>query len=111
MTQRERALARLERRREWAAGRAAKARQIDASRPAYADDWAFITQPGHIPARARLIAREEKAQEHRNMATHHTEKAASIESRLERTVFSDDTDAIEQLQAKIDKATAERRSL
>lgn len=108
MTRRERLEAKLAKREEWAEGRRAKAATIHNNRPSYVHDWAFITQPGHIPARARDIRQQEKAFEHLDMAAHHESKAAGLERQLERSVFSDDDDAIEQLEAKIADAQAEQ---
>ncbi|MEK7767312.1 MAG: hypothetical protein AAB368_13865, partial [bacterium] len=51
--------------------------------------------------RARLIKREERAFEDVKMAEHHESKAAGLERQLDRSVFSDDTDAIERLEARI----------
>jgi PAS domain-containing protein len=100
MTTRERMEARAERRREWAAGRASKAAAIHQSNEKFRGDYAFNTQPGHIPERARVIARTERAFEHSNMAAHHTSKAGGIEAQLDRSIFSDDPDAIEALEEK-----------
>ncbi len=100
MTTRERMEARAERRREWAAGRASKAAAIHKANEPFRGNWAFNTQPGHIPERARVIARTERAFEHSNMAAHHVGKAAGIEAQLDRSIFSDDPDAIEALEAK-----------
>ncbi|MFH1604884.1 MAG: DUF3560 domain-containing protein [Pseudomonadota bacterium] len=72
----------------------------------YKHDWAFITQPGHIPARERVIRAEEKAWEHEKMAQHHESKAAGTERMLANTIFSDDANAIEALREKIAKERA-----
>ena len=101
MTRRERAVARLERRREWAAGRRDKAQACFAVGIPYLGDVAFNTQPGHIPERARVIRATERGVENLNIADHHESKAAGIESQLARTIFSDDENAVESLQAKI----------
>lgn len=101
MTRRERLEHRIEKRRKWADGRRAKAASLRAATPEnMRNDWAFITQPGHIPERARMIARDDRAHGHSNMATYHDGKAAGLESQLERSIFSDDPDAIESLEAK-----------
>jgi len=60
---------------DWAEKREARAAAVLNNRPAYASDWAFITQPGHIPARARLIAREDKARENLHVAQGLSDKA------------------------------------
>lgn len=110
MTRRERAIARLERRREWAAGRRDKANALWDRGHRHSGDIAFNTQPGHIPERAREIRATERSFEHYSMAEHHESKAAGIEAQLSRTIFSDDANAIEALQAKIDaeRATVEK---
>ena len=106
MTYRERAEARLERRRQWAAGRRDKANVLFARGDPYRGDIAFNTQPGHIPERARVIRAHDKACKCLNMADHHDSKAAGIEEQLKHTVFSDDENAIETLQTKINKIRA-----
>jgi hypothetical protein len=74
-------------------------------------DIAFNTQPGHIPARARIIAQQEKAFEHGNMAAHHEQRAAGIEAALERSIYSDDDNAIEALEKRIAEHEAERERM
>jgi DNA repair exonuclease SbcCD ATPase subunit len=101
MTRREHLERLAERRRDWAKARQQEVNTIRNNEPSYAHDWAFITQPGHIPARARLNAQAEKAYEHGKMAEHHTGKAEGIERRLNTSIFSDDPDAIEAIQAKV----------
>lgn len=111
MTRRERLERKAEKRREWAEGRTSKAHALrNATSDSLRHDWAFITQPGHIPERARMIRRDDKAHEHHKMATHHEQKAAGIEAQLDRSIFSDDDDAIERLAEKIADLEAERDS-
>ena len=101
MSRRERLEHKLEKREEWAAARDRKAAALRASTPeSLRRDWAFITQPGHIPERARMIRRDDKAHEHGQMADHHREKADGLRRQLDRSIFSDDVDAVEQLEAK-----------
>lgn len=100
MTRRERLEARLARRREWAEGRRAKAEQLLERNKPFEGDWAFSTQPGHIPERARAIARSDRAYEHEKVARHHDSKGDGLERALEKTIFSDDPDALEALEAK-----------
>lgn len=107
-TRRERLENRLEKREEWATGRRAKASSLRAQNEPYRGDWAFNTQPGHIPERARAIARDEKAFGHLAVAEHHEEKAAGLASQLETAIFSDDSDAVESLAARIAEREAER---
>ena len=108
MTRRERLEAKVERRRDWAAGRRGKASAIRAQTDRYRGDVAFNTQPGHIPERARVIRQIDRAHEHGEMATHHEAKADGLEAQLERSVFSDDADAVEQLEARVAEHEAKR---
>jgi hypothetical protein len=108
MTRRERIEAKLEKREEWAEGRAGKAAALRARNEPFRGDYAFNTQPGHIPERARVIRRTEKAWEHDGMAAHHRGKAAGLKRMLDETVFSDDPDAVEALEARIAEREAER---
>ena len=107
-TYRERREARAERLREWAAKRDAKAAELHARNEPYRGDIAFNTQPGHIPERARAIARTEKAWEHSTKAAEMARKADSIEAAAERAIYSDDPDAVEQLEARLADLEAER---
>lgn len=61
----------------WAASRRHKAEALDAQNAPYRGDVAFDTQPGHIPERARAIARTERA-------WGHTAKALDFEARADR---------------------------
>lgn len=108
MTRRERLEQKAERRREWAEKRREKAEQCFKRGEPFRGDVAFNTQPGHIPERARVIAATERGVGHDEMARHHESKAAGLARQLERSVFSDDPDAIEQLEAKARKLEAER---
>ena len=107
MTYRERRLAKAERLREWAGKRAAGAASVFKAGEHYRDDHAFNTQPGHIPERARLIAREDRAHESLAKASSMASRATGIEAAADRAIYSDDPDAIEQLEAKIAKLTDE----
>ena len=75
MTRRERLEAKVERRREWATGRTDKAAALTQYTDRFRGDWAFNTQPGHIPERARVIRIEDKAHEHIEMTHHHEAKS------------------------------------
>jgi len=108
MTRRERLENKVAKRLEWAAGRRSKAAGLDARNKPFEGDIAFNTQPGHIPERARVIARTEKAFGHREMATHHEAKADGLAHAIERSIFSDDPDAVEAITAKIAGLEAER---
>jgi hypothetical protein len=107
-TYRERREARAERLREWAEKREAKAAAVfEANRP-FTEDYAFNTQPGHIPLRARIIAQEDRAHESLRKAESMAGRAASIEGQLAGAIYSDDPDAVEQLSARIATLEAER---
>lgn len=64
-------------RRVWAASAQAKAETIFAAR---STDFALISQPGHIPARAAETKRHERACELLNSAKAHSQKAANLEA-------------------------------
>lgn len=107
-TYRERREARAGRYRGWAAKREVDAAAVFKAGEPYRGDIAFLTQPGHIPLRARVIAREDRAYESLRKAQSMTARASGIESQLAGAIYSDDPDAIEQLQARIVKLEAQR---
>lgn len=100
MTRRERLERRLEKRQEWAEGRESKAAAVARESEKYRGDVAFNTQPGHIPERARLIRRQERAFEDMKVAGHHRAKAAGLEHQLERAIFIDDENAAEKCEER-----------
>jgi len=53
---------------EWAEKREVRAEQDLNSHPEMRHDWAFITQPGHIPARARMNRADDRALENLKVA-------------------------------------------
>ena len=71
-------------------------------------DYAFNTQPGHIPFRAKLIAREDRAYESTVKAASMRSRADGIEGQLATSIYDDDPDAVEQLRARIARLEAER---
>lgn len=109
MTRRERMEQRLEKRRDWAAGREKKS--------AAAFDTAHkivenipLGQPilvGHHSEKRhrrdidRMATNMTKGVESAKMADLHRSKAGNIEAALDRSIFSDDPDAIEALREKI----------
>lgn len=109
MTRRERLERKIEKRKEWAE----KARKRSAGRfgsaKALADQIPFgqpILVGHHSERRARRDAERirgnmDKGCEEQRKAEHHESKASGLEDQLERTVFSDDEDAIEKLEARI----------
>jgi len=108
MTYRDRREARAENYREWAAKRQKAAEPVLAERERYRGDHAFNFQPGHIPERARLIAREERMFRSLDKAESMRSRADGIEAQLATSIYDDDPDAIEQLRARIGRLEAER---
>jgi hypothetical protein len=111
MTRRERLENKLEKRQEWSAKRRSAAASVFQSNEKYHGDVAFNTQPGHIPERARVIARTEKAFESLQVADHHDTCAKGIERALDTSIFSDDGDAVEALEKRIAEREAERERM
>ena len=108
MTYRERRLRKAERLRGWAAKREADAAAVFKAGEPYRGDHAFNTQPGHIPERARLIAREDRAHESMAKADSMQAHAAGVEAAADRAIYSDDPDAVERLRERITGLEAER---
>lgn len=108
-TYRERREARAERLRGWAATREQRASAQLSSQPELRHDWAFITQPGHIPERARMNARDGRAFESLDKAASMSARADEIERQAAGAIYSDDADAIPQLRAKLARLEAERK--
>jgi len=101
----------LQKRLEWAESRKEKADQ-EWERGDLREEKSGIPfgQPiliGHHSERRhrRAIERSDnamrRAAENENMAQHHASKAAGIENMLERTIFSDDDNAVEALESKV----------
>lgn len=107
-TYRERRAARAERLRGWAEKREATATAQLTSQPELRHDWAFITQPGHIPARERMNRADDRACESLRKAESMASRAAGIEAQLAGAIYSDDDDAVEALEARIAGLEAER---
>lgn len=115
-TRRERLKRKLERREDWAdkaRGRSASAHQAVKS---IADGIPF-GQPILVGHHSEKRARRDADRIHRGMgkvveesrkADHHEARAAGLEAQLARTIFSDDHDAIEQLEAKVARLDAQR---
>ena len=119
MTRRERMENRLERRLDWA-----ESRERDSTARYNAakniGDGIPMGQPilvGHHSERyhrrdiARIDSNMRACVESGKMAERHTQVAATLEHRLETTIFSDDDNAIEALQAKIAGLEAERERI
>ena len=119
MTYRERKEARAERLQEWAAKRESKA----AAGWERADSMASVIpfgQPilvGHHSEgrdrryRARIGATMDRALEDQRKAESMASRAAGIESQLASSIYSDDPDAVEALEARIAKLEAEREQI
>lgn len=118
MTRRERLEKKAELRREWAEGRSKKADQswekADLSEGKSGIPFGQPVLVGHHSEsrHRKTIERAwnamDKAHEHSEMAKTHTSKADGIESMLDNTIFSDDPDAVEALEAKITRLESER---
>lgn len=111
MSYRERRLAKAERLRKWAEKRQTKANAQLNSQPELRHDWAFITQPGHIPERARMNARDDRACESFSKASEMESRAASIEAAADKAIYSDDEDAPDCLRARIAELEAKRERM
>jgi hypothetical protein len=74
----------------------------------FTSDYAFNTQPGHIPLRARIIRQEDAAHQSLAKARSMAGRADGIEGQLAVSIYDDDPDAIEQLTARIARLEAER---
>ena len=109
MTMRERVERRAELRKKWAEKRTAKAEAAFKAAHALGEMIPFgqpILVGHHSEKRARADAKRIETRmvvgvESERMAVRHERKAATIESRLKRTIFSDDADAAENLKKRI----------
>ncbi len=108
MTYRERREARADRLRGWAEKRETTASASLAADAHYHGDWAFATQPGRIPERDRVNAREHRAYQSLNKADSMRSRADSIEAAAAKAIYSDDEDAVERLTEKLAALEAER---
>ena len=116
MTTRERKEARADKRRAWAGGRDAKAlaalRQADAAIEGIPPGQPILV--GHHSERRHRRALERhdnalfKGLDHQKMAQRHRERAGGIEDQLDRSVYRDDTDAVERLTDKLEGLEARR---
>lgn len=111
MTYRERRERRAERLRGWAEKRQQTAAATLKQSERYRGDIAFNTQPGHIPERARLIAREDRAFRSLDKAASMERRAEEIERQAEHAIYDDDPDAIEQLRGNPGALEARRERI
>jgi hypothetical protein len=110
MTYRERRLYRAARLRGWANTRTERASATLAADDAqpYAHDIAFLTQPGRIPERTRMIARADRAYASLSRAESMTRRADGIERAAAHAIYSDDDDASQRLRERIADLEAQR---
>lgn len=101
MTYRERRERRADRLRGWAAKREADANAALSAGEPYRHDIAFLTQPGHIPERARMNARDERAFRSLGKADEMRQRADNIERAADHAIYNDDPDAEERLGERI----------
>ena len=116
MTRRERLERKLEKRREWANKRTAESsRRFDTAHNLVKD--IPMGQPilvGHHSEKRhrRTLERHDqnmrKGFEASEMASHHTSKAGGLESMLDNSIFSDDPDALDRLEERIQELEALR---
>jgi hypothetical protein len=85
-TQKDQWAAKSERRAAWAQAAETKAAAIFSAQPNR--DWAFMSQPGHIPARARDIAQTDRAVALLAKAAEHSAKAEQL-ARMASTTKGD----------------------
>jgi len=109
MTRRERLEAKLERRREWASKASARSDAAFSAARRLADSIPF-GQPILVGHHSERHARRDRERIHNDMsrgvetmhlAEHHEAAADGLEHALEHSVFSDDPDAIEAIEARI----------
>ena len=119
MTRRERLERKQEKRAEWAAGREAKAAAAfkagDMSESATGIPFGQPILVGHHSegrhrnAIKKADAAMGRAVESHDMAAMHRDKAANIQRTLDRSIFSDDENAIEEIEKRIACRDAERK--
>ena len=111
MTYREQREAKAERLRGWADKRTTDAAAVFKSHERYQGDTAFNTQPGHIPKRARVIAQADRAYQSLGKADRMASTAGGIEHQLDTSIYSDDEDAVERLEERIEGLEAKRETI
>lgn len=112
LTTRERKQRKADRLRDWAEKRTTQCNAtLNADSQRYRGDVAFNTQPGHIPERARVIARTDRAFESLRKAGSMEARADGIERQAAQTIYADDEDATERLREKIDRLKAEQERM
>src|SRR3990167_606942 len=119
MTYRERKEARMQRRLDWASGRDAKAKAGFDKARRIADAIPF-GQPilvGHHSEKHACADQERihngmaAGVESQAMAAHHRSVAGNIEDQLDRSIYSDDANAVEALEARFAALDAQRERM
>ena len=119
MTTRERLEAKLDRRQEWADKATARSQQ-HADTAYQMADAIPMGQPilvGHHSEkrdrryRERIGGHASRSVEEAQKAQHHASKADGLERQLDRSIFSDDPDAVEALEAKVEALETERDAM
>jgi hypothetical protein len=82
---------------EWAGKRREKAAGTLQNNRRYWDDWAFVTQPGRIPMRSRIIAQDDRAYESLQVARRMEAKAESLRD----VRVAGDTERARQIQREV----------
>ena len=111
MTRRERLEAKLEKREEWAAGRRRKSeaafngaheavRGIEPGQPILVGHH---SEKRHRRALERHDSRMRAGIESHDMAEYHESKAEGLQRQLDKSIFSDDDNSVEALQARIEE--------
>lgn len=115
MTRRERLEAKLAKREEWAGKAEARSEQlITEGMTAFRqmDGQPILvghhSEKRHRGAIARADRKLERGSEQYQLAKHHEQKADGLTRQLDRSIFSDDPDAIEQLRTKVVALTRQR---
>lgn len=116
MTYRERREARAARREQWADSRETKAGASFATAHAISEHIPFgqpILVGHHSEGRhrrdlARIDNNIRNGFEHQKMAAHHEQAAEEIRYQLDRSIYSDDLDAVEKMEARLAVLEAER---
>lgn len=116
MTRRERLESKLEKRTLWADKAEHRASQrFDNARAATAGIEfgqpilvGHHSEKRHRAAIARMESSMRKGCEEQKLAEHHEQKAHGLENQLDRSIYSDDDNAIEALEARIAEREAER---
>jgi len=119
MTRRERLERKRERRQEWSKKAAAKSDTAFATAHRIADSIP-LGQPILVSHHSERHARRDAERIHNGMAKgieesdlakHHASKADGLAHQLDRSIFSDDPDAVEALEAKVAALEAERDAM